>query len=37
LASMEFLRAQGQRLVLASYDARMTTVAESMGFALAEI
>ena len=33
LASMEFLRAQGRTLELASYDARLLAAAGAMGFA----
>ena len=34
LASMEFLRQQGQRVTLASYDERLTDVAKRMKFAI---
>lgn len=34
LASLHFLREQGQRVDLASYDERMIAVASRMGFAL---
>lgn len=37
LASMEFLRARGQDLELASYDDRLTAAARAMGIPLAEI
>ena len=37
LASMDFLRVQGQKVVLASYDGRMVTAARQMGFALADV
>jgi hypothetical protein len=34
LASMEFLRLNGQRVDLASYDQRLLTAAQAMGFAV---
>jgi predicted nucleic acid-binding protein len=37
LASIEFLRAQGQELALASYDERLTAAARRMGILLAEV
>ena len=37
LASMDFLRSQGQTLSLATYDLRLAAAAQSMGFALAEV
>jgi uncharacterized protein len=37
LASMEFLRARGQDLALASYDDRLTAAARALGIPLAEI
>jgi len=37
LASMDFLRAQGQRLRLASYDDRLTRVAAKLGIDTAEV
>jgi uncharacterized protein len=37
LASLEFLRAQGQRVELASYDDRMLAAARAMGIPLAAV
>jgi hypothetical protein len=37
LAAMEFLRAQGQVVELATYDARLGTAAQAMGFALCRV
>ncbi len=37
LAAMEFLRAQGQVVELATYDARLGTAAQAMGFALRRV
>jgi hypothetical protein len=37
LASMDFLRAQGQAVSLASYDDRLSAVARRLGVPLAEI
>jgi uncharacterized protein len=37
LASAEFLRAQGEPVVIASYDNRLVDVAREMGFPIAEI
>lgn len=37
LASIEFLRGQGQKLRLASYDERLTTAARRMGIPLAAL
>lgn len=37
VASMEYLRGNGERVELASYDRRMTTVAEAMGFPLYDL
>lgn len=37
LATMEFLRAKGQALRLASYDLRLIAAAEALGFALAAV
>ncbi|MCY7305622.1 MAG: PIN domain-containing protein [Rhodoferax sp.] len=37
LATMEFLRGQGQALELASYDLRLSAAAKAMGFPLAEL
>lgn len=37
LASMEFLRARGRTLELASYDARLLAAAEAMGFATTQL
>lgn len=34
LASLEFLRKNGQAVMLASYDERMTTAAQALGIAL---
>lgn len=34
LASVEFLRAQGQQLEIATYDARMLTAASALGIAV---
>ncbi len=34
LASIDFLRAQGQQVELASYDDRLSTAAQRMGIAL---
>ncbi len=35
LATLDFLRKRGQRVLLASYDARMNAAAEALGFQLA--
>jgi hypothetical protein len=35
LASLEFIRAQGQAIKLASYDERLKTAAKRLGIALA--
>jgi len=37
LASMEFLRARGQDLALASYDDRLTDAARAMGIRVADV
>ncbi|MEO7455743.1 MAG: PIN domain-containing protein [Gemmatimonadaceae bacterium] len=37
LASLEFLRGQGQRVSLASYDVRMTAIAQRMGVPVFEL
>lgn len=37
IASMAHLRDNGERVALASYDHRMTTVAETMGFPLYDL
>jgi predicted nucleic acid-binding protein len=37
LASMDFLRRQGQRVTLASYDERFTDAAKRMKFAIARL
>jgi predicted nucleic acid-binding protein len=37
LASMSFLRQQGVKFALASYDDRLTTAARALGFAVADI
>ncbi len=37
LASIDFLRVRGQRVLLASYDGRMTTAATSLGIPLSEL
>lgn len=37
LASMEFLRGQGQTLELASYDLRLAAAAKALGFPLAKL
>jgi hypothetical protein len=37
LASIEFLRGQGQKVRLASYDERLTAAARRMGIPLAEV
>ena len=36
LASLDFLRTQGQRIALASYDERMLAAARALGFAISE-
>lgn len=37
LATMDFLRAQGQTLSLATYDQRFAAAAQSLGFQLAQV
>ena len=37
LASMEFLRSQGQKLQLATYDRRLAEAAQTLGFPLAQV
>jgi hypothetical protein len=37
LASLEFLRGQGQSVALASYDERQLAVAAALGFELAPL
>jgi predicted nucleic acid-binding protein len=37
LASMDFLRGQGQMLELATYDQRLATAAQALGFPLAAV
>lgn len=37
LATMDFLRAQGQTLELATYDQRLAAAAQALGFPLAEV
>ena len=37
LATMDFLRGQGQTLALASYDRRLAEAAQLLGFSLAEV
>jgi len=37
LASMDYLRQNGQKIAVASYDARLVLVAERMGFEIYEI
>jgi predicted nucleic acid-binding protein len=37
LASAEFLRGQGQKLSLASYDERLSAAARRMGIPLADV
>ena len=37
LASMEFLRSQGQALQLATYDQRLAEAAKALGFPLAQV
>lgn len=37
LASADFLRSQGQTVVLASYDRRLLAAAEAMGFELSDL
>ncbi len=37
LATMDFLRGQGQTLELATYDQRLATAAKALGFPLAEV
>lgn len=37
LASMEFLREQGQKVTLATYDSRLALAAGEMGFRLAKL
>jgi predicted nucleic acid-binding protein len=37
LASMEFLRSQGQALQLATYDRRLAEAAQTLGFPLAQV
>lgn len=37
LATMEFLRGQGQVLELATYDQRLAAAATTLGFALAQV
>lgn len=37
LASMDYLRSNGQRMQLASFDLRMNQVAEAIGFPLSDV
>ena len=37
LPTMDFLRAQGQMLQLATYDQRLAAAAQALGFPLAEV
>ena len=37
LASAEFLRAQGEAVVIASYDTRLVTAARQLGFEIADV
>jgi len=37
LASAEFLRAQGEAVTIASYDSRLVTAAQQLGFEIADV
>ncbi len=37
IASLDYLRSQGRKITLASYDDRLVACASAMGFALAEV